>query len=299
MRSLKEWGDRGIMLALDTTLLFKRWCVICVSLTYKGRALPLSWRIIEHSSSMVSIREIHPVLSSVQCLLSHLPHLEAVCINADRGFCDQELMSILSDYGWHWNIRGKGQIYLFDAKGQPLQKFRQQLNQHGHMVIHHNVYITSRKYGPVDVAAVLPCGAKDPWFIITNQHASRISFSEYHERTQIEEGFRDLKSGGFDLEKTRLNSAGQLEVLFFLLGLADLFLLSEGVATVAAGQRRRVDTHWFRGLSYVQIGWRSIRRALTERKPFLEKLYLPLSPDPEPSRRRSCPLYLYLIRGFS
>ena len=102
-QALREWGDARITLALDTTLLFKRWCVICVSLVYRGRALPLAWRVLRHGSSMVKTDDIHTVLASVQCLLAQLPDVEEVCINADRGFFDQDLMADFTAYGWHWN----------------------------------------------------------------------------------------------------------------------------------------------------------------------------------------------------
>lgn len=155
--ALKDWGDARITLALDTTLLFKRWCVICVSLVYRGRALPLAWRVLRHGSSMVSNKEIYPVLASVQSLLAHLPHVEEVCINADRGFFDQVLMADFSAYGWHWNIRGKGQVYLFDAQGRPLGRFREQLSQHGRLVVRHNVYIGTAPGNPSSGVARLRC----------------------------------------------------------------------------------------------------------------------------------------------
>jgi len=297
--ALQDWGDARITLALDTTLLFKRWCVICVSLVYRGRALPLSWRVLRHGSSMVSNHEIHPVLASVQCLLAHLPQVKEVCIHADRGFFDQALMADFSAYGWHWNIRGKGQVYLFDAKRRPLGRFREQLSQHGQLVVRHQVYITAQRYGPVSVAAVLPFGRTDPWFIVSDEPCSARTFAEYHQRTQIEEGFLDLKSGGFHLEDTCLTSAHQLEQLLFVMGLASVVVLSEGTAVVRAGDRRAVDTHWFRGLSYVQIGLRAIRLALTLRTPLLKRLRLSPKPDPEPSRRRSCPLFWHVVQGFS
>jgi hypothetical protein len=299
LQALRDWGDARITLALDTTLLFKRWCVICVSSTYRGRAFPLAWRVIRHGSAMVRNKEIHPVLASVQSLLMHLPYLEEVCINADRGFLDTALMADFTDYGWHWNIRGKGQVYLFDATGRALGQFRQQLSRHGHLVVHHDVYITAQRYGPVSVAAIHPFGAKEPWFIVSDEPCKQSTFTEYHERTQIEEGFLDFKSAAFHLEDTRLTTADALERLLMVLSVACVVLLSEGVATVETGQRRTVDAHWFRGLSYVQIGWRAIQRALTERTPLLEKLRLSPEPDPDPSRRKRCPLYLYLIRGFS
>lgn len=297
--ALSDWGDARITLALDTTLLFKRWCVICVSLVYRGRALPLSWRVLRHGSSMVSNQEIYPVLASVQSLLVHLPQVEEVCIHADRGFFDQALMADFSAYGWHWNIRGKGQVYLFDAQGRPLGRFREQLSQHGRLVVQHHVYITAQRYGPVSIAAVLPFGIKDPWFIVSDEPCNLRTFAEYHQRTQIEEGFLDLKSAAFNLEATRLGQAHQIEQLLFVIGLAYVVALSAGTAVVAAGERRAVDTHWQRGLSYTQLGWRAIRRALTLRTPLLERLRLSPKPDPQPSRRRSCPLCWHVLQGFS
>jgi hypothetical protein len=297
--ALKDWGDARITLALDTTLLFKRWCVICISLVYRGRALPLAWRVLRHGSSMVSNKEIYPVLASVQSLLAHLPHVEEICMNADRGFFDQALMADFSAYGWHWNIRGKGQVYLFDAQGRPLGRFREQLSQHGCLVVRHNVYITAQRYGPVSIAAILPFGKKDPWFIVSDEPCSDRTFAEYHQRTQIEQGFLDLKSAAFHLEETRLGQAHQLEQLLCVIGLAYLMLLSEGTAVVAVGARRTVDTHWQRGLSYLHIGWRAVRRSLTERTPLLERLRLSSNVDPEPSRRRSSPLRWHLIQGFT
>jgi hypothetical protein len=299
LQALQDWGEGRIMLALDTTLLLERWCVICVSLTYRGRALPLAWRVLRHSSSMVTNKEIRPVLASVQCLLMHLPGVDAVCINADRGFCDQQLMADFTAYGWHWNRRGKGQLYVFDAEGRPLGRVREQLSQHGQFVVLHDVYITANRYGPVSLAAVHARGAKEPWFIISDRACGIQTFSEYHERMQIEEGFLDLKSAAFNLEDTRLTQAHQFEQLLFVLGLASVVVLSEGTALVEAGQRRRIDPHWFRALSYVQLGIRAIRHALTHRTPFLERLRLSAAPDPEPSRRRSCPLALHVVRGFT
>jgi hypothetical protein len=299
LQALQDWGEGRIMLALDTTLLFKRWCVICVVLTYRGRALPLAWRVLRHASSVVSAKEIRPVLASVQCLLMHLPGIEEVCINADRGFCDQQLMADFTAYGWHWNIRGKGQLYLFDAQGRALGRVREQLSVHGTLVVLHDVYITVDRYGPVNLAAVQARGAKEPWFIVSDERCGVRTFAEYHERMQIEEGFLDLKSAAFNLEDTRLSQAHQFEQLLFVLGLAAVVLLSEGTAVVEAGRRRQVDPHWVRALSYLQLGWRAIRQALTRRTPLLERLRLSSAPDPEPSRRRSCPLALHIIRGFT
>lgn len=287
--ALSQWGDARITLALDTTRLFHSWCLICVSLTYRGRAIPLAWRLLRHSSSTVGIKDIRPVLVSVHSLLSHLPQIEEVYIGADRGFMDRELMRVFIAYGWQWNIRGKGQVYVYDALGKALGQIRQQLSQHGTPVFLKDVYLTRARFGPVHLAAIHPPGAREPWFIVSGQPCGPQTFDEYAGRFQIEEGFLDLKSGGFQLEDTHLRHTAGLEGLIFVLALTSVFLFSEGTQVVEEGQRTSVDPHHQRGLSDFQIGWRAIRQRLSRCIPFLQCLRLSPAPDPERSRHPRAP----------
>jgi hypothetical protein len=39
------------------------------------------------------------------------------------------------------------------------------------------------------------------------------------------------------------------------MAMTTLFLTATGVEVVVSGQRRLVDPHWFRGSSYLKIGW--------------------------------------------
>lgn len=42
-----------------------------------------------------------------------------------------------------------------------------------------------------------------------------------------------------------------------------LFLTATGVEVVTTSQRRQVDPHWFRGSSYLKIGWSWVKKALS------------------------------------
>jgi len=59
--------------------------------------------------------------------------------------------------------------------------------------------------------------------------------------------------------------------------------VSTGAAVVEMGKRHWVDPHWFRGLSYLQIGWRWVKRALTWGKKLLSCLWFSPEADPEPT----------------
>ena len=46
--ALLPWTEQQAMLALDSSMLWGRYVIIRVSLIYRGRALPLAWKILEH-----------------------------------------------------------------------------------------------------------------------------------------------------------------------------------------------------------------------------------------------------------
>ena len=51
---------------------------------------------------------------------------------------------------------------------------------------------------------------------------------------------------------------------------------------VESGQRRFVDAHWFRGNSYLKIGWKWVHRALVKGWSLISALKLSPLPDLEP-----------------
>jgi hypothetical protein len=59
-------------------------------------------------------------------------------------------------------------------------------------------------------------------------------------------------------------------------------LTSAGTTVMQLEQRRCVDTHWHRGLSNLQIGWRWVFHALAHGKRLFHFLFLDPQPDPDP-----------------
>ena len=62
-----------------------------------------------------------------------------------------------------------------------------------------------------------------------------------------------------------------------------LYLVSVGTAVVQQGKRRFVDPHWFRGCSYLKIGWNWVSYALHRGYALITSVYLSSEPDPEPA----------------
>ena len=203
---------------------------------------------------------------------------------ADRGFADTQLMGHLQSLGWHFRIRIKDNFWLYDGKGILPRKTGSFRLRAGHPRFLHQVEITQARLGPLHLAMGRPLDSNERWMVISDEPTSLETFREYGLRFDIKENFLDDKSNGFQLEASCIRSAPALERLCLVLAVATLYLISQGTHIVETGQRRRVDAHWFRGSSYLKIGWNWVRRAMSRNdKTLLNHLALSPQPDPEPA----------------
>jgi hypothetical protein len=145
------------------------------------------------------------------------------------------------------------------------------------------VRLTAERYGPISIAMVWDGACNhEPWRIASDQHATRNTLAEYALRMGIDLGFLDDKSAGFQLEDTELLSPRRLHHLLLVMAWCSLALVSLGTHLVDLGQRRLIDTHWQRRLSYLQLGWRWLDNLLAQDAPLPFLFCLDPAPDPEP-----------------
>lgn len=279
--TLKNWGDEQIPIALDTIMLFDRYCIVQTSVLYRGRAQAISWRVLEHDSAMVHFLDLLDVLNETKTILDELK-IKNVLFLADRGFADTKLMRYLECFGWSYRIRIKANFGLYSPQKKLLCRVGQVQLPLGVAKHYQNVFLTKEYLGLVHVALANPIGSKDKWFVVSNEPTTNQTFHEYGWRFQFEEGVRDSKSGGFNLEDTGLRDAVKLENFMLVQAIAMMFLISEGTRVVELGLRRSVDPHWKRGLSYLQIGWRFVKRVLSDGAELVLRLGLVAGADPDP-----------------
>ena len=100
--------------------------------------------------------------------------------------------------------------------------------------------------------------------VITNQIACRARLREYGRRMAIEQSFRDDKSGGFDLEHTRLQHAERIDHLWLAVAIATLWCHELGEFVLKQGDpaRCQIDPAHTCTLSLFQLGLRWLKRFL-------------------------------------
>ena len=285
--SLSQWSTaETLYLALDVSDLKNGYVLIHLALIYRGRAIPVTWRVIEHNSTSVGYKAYKKVLK--QALLK-LPKGRPVILLADRGFVHAKLVKFCRKNKWGYRIRAKSSTKV-QLSDRSVASFTKLCPPKGHAHFYQNVHILGENIGPVHIALANPEDEDEPWYIISDAPTSVTTLAEYALRFDIEESFLDDKSGGFQLESTKLDDPKAIARLFLVLAVATLHFTSVGVEVVNRKARRWVDTHWDRGMSYFKIGWSWLRQQFRKDWPVLPPFRLDPKPDPEPamaSRRKA------------
>lgn len=278
-QALVGWGEQALYVALDTSMLWNTYCLIRLSVIYRGRAVPLVWCVLQHGSAQVAFDAYQELLDRAALLLPR--HCKVIFL-ADRGFADTDLMAHLHRLGWHWRIRIKSSFWLY-RRGRRRCKVERLSVARGHASFWHQVGITEKRYGLVHLGVARPWQGTDVWYVLSDEPTDEKTFKEYGLRFDIEENFLDDKSNGFQLESSLIRSAQALTRLCFVLAMTTLYLVAQGIEVVKQGKRRWVDPHWFRGQSYLKIGWNWVKLALSRGLDLITTMHLSSDCDPEPA----------------
>ena len=264
-------GER-LFLALDSSVLWERFVLIRVAMIYRGRALPLSWRVLEGNSAAVAFQTYQPLLRQAALVL---PATCQVVLLADRGFVDHRIFKAARDLGWGFRVRLKSKIWV-TLPNRPTTTVGALMPKPGQALFIHRIWLTKHGLGPVHLALAhvqTPKGFEQ-WAIVSDEPTDLQTLDEFGLRFDIEENFLDDKSAGFQLESSQIRDAAALARLCLILAACTLYLVSCGSQVVANDLRRQVDTHWQRGLSFLQIGWRWLSHALSNNLPLPSQLRL-------------------------
>lgn len=275
--ALSGWKEQRLYLALDTTMLWDRYCMIHLSVVCCGRAVPLLWRVLEHGGATVAFKEYKGVLRKARWLLRVHPD---VMLLADRGFANHELMGWLQASRWHYCLRLPCDVLLHGPRGYPTM-VGSMYPTLGQARLYRNVGLWLDGVHRCNLVLATVKEAKESWAVITDEPPTLQTLWQYALRFRVEELFFDTKSGAFELEESRLRSAAALERLYLVAAIAILYATTQGMAVQIAGLRQQVDPHWRRGISYLKIGLRWLNGVLHKGRQLLSPIPL-LPKDPQP-----------------
>jgi hypothetical protein len=285
--ALTDWQPgKRMYVPLDTSVLPNGYVLIRTSLVYRGRALPIAWRVFKHDRAEVGYADYKVVLEQTRAAL---PKGAVVVLLGDRGFPQRLLVKFARKAGWHYRLRAKSStlVRLGDRRAVSMAEL---LPPKGAAHFYHGVHILGEGIGPAQLALATPADGDDPWYVVSDEYTDVRTFEEYGLRFDIEENFLDDKSNGFQVEASELDDAQAISRWFLIIAVATLHFTSVGVGVVKAQMRRWVDSHWDRGMSYLKIGWTWLRQQCRRGWQTFEPFWIDPAPDPEPaiaSRRQA------------
>ena len=277
MAALSKWKNQRLSLAIDTTVLWDKYCMIHLSVVCCGRAIPLLWDVLEHESATVAFTEYERLLRKARWLLRGY---DDVILLADRAFACHDLMAWLKLTDWHYALRLKCDVLVHGVNCHPIEvgKLYPSMNQ---AKLLNNVGLWADGIHRANLVLATVKGAKDSWAVITDEVPSLQTLWNYSSRFCVEELFLDSKSGAFGLEDSHLRHPDALKRLYLVAAVALLYATTTGMTVTITGFRTTVDPHWRRGLSYLKIGLRYLRGVINKGRALLVPIPL-FSRDPQP-----------------
>jgi len=266
--ALQQWQKPGqvLHLALDTTMLWNRRCVLVLSVVCHGRAIPVLWRTLEHPSASVSAEISIALLERADRLLAAFG---AITLLADRGFPSAELL------GWfdakpHWRyvMRLRGDTWIHGTAAPMGCEVRRLRLPCGHCRGFQDVRLWADGSTRANLLLAYPSGLAidEPWFLVSNLDPAVDLVWSYAQRFCGEQLFRDQKSGLFQLERSGLRDPARIDRLLLVVAIAVLVSSLQGYGFSLGGLRRQVDPHWRRGMSFVRIGLACLQEVVANAK---------------------------------
>jgi hypothetical protein len=236
---LALWQGQRLPLAIDVTNLGDRFHVLCVSVVVRGVAIPVAWKVL-----LGGVKD--PWNPHWQKLLQQLkpavPDGWIVLVLSDRGLESAALFRFITTLDWHPLMRVKrgGKFRpkgwkKFYALGDLVRKVGSSFCDEG------RAYVGEKL--PCTLLGRWDAGYSEPWLLLTDLPPEAGDAIWYSLRSWIEQGFKILKGGGWDWQKTRMEDPERVERLWLVLAVATLWVVALGVEEevreeVAAENRR-------------------------------------------------------------
>jgi hypothetical protein len=264
--AFRHWQNPGhsLHLALDTTLLWNRCCVVVLSVVCHGRAIPLLWQTLEHPSASVSASVSIALLEKAD---QRLAGFESITLLADRAFpCDELIAWFQGRPRWSYVMRLRGDTEIHGTAAPLGCQVRRLHLRRGQCRGFSAVRLWADGSQSVNLVIAHPTGlpVEEPWYLISSAEPSLDRVWSYEKRFCCEQLFRDQKSGVFHLADSGLREPGRIDRLLLVVAIAVLVGSLQGYALSLAGLRRQVDPHWKRGMSFLRIGLAALQMAVAD-----------------------------------
>ena len=218
------WADRRVALALDVTNLADRFHVLTAAIVYRGCAIPVAWAVLPANAPDPWNPHWERLLGRVADALG--PGWQVVALT-DRGLESADLFRAVVARGWHPLMRAKAAGTFRPAgwhRFRPLAAFAARGGAR------FAAAGTAYRTAPLG-CTLLACraaGCRDAWLVLTDLPVAAADPCWYALRSWVEQGFKVIKSGGWQWQRARIAHPDRAERVWAALAVATLWPVEVG-----------------------------------------------------------------------
>jgi Transposase DDE domain len=253
-----------LVLVMDGSGVGRGCCALLMHVLYKGRALPLAWRVRQCPKGHCP-EDLHIAL--VELVLELIPAgTQVVCVG-DGEFDGITLQETLHEAGWWYACRtSKGHTATWDDETFSVAELGA-CSKPGRLIELKEVAVTRAAYGPVMLLCCWAQGHAEPLYVVSNMSSAEEAMDYYAKRFRIETFFSDQKSRGFNIQKSHLPDPQRLSRLLIASCLAYIWIVYLGALCQKDGWQSIIHRRKRCDLSLFQLGLRLLEHFLNEGLP--------------------------------
>jgi len=261
---LQHLAWQTVVLVMDGSGVGRGCTALMIHVVYKGRALPLAWRV-RHAPKGHFPEDLHIAL--VELVRELIPAGTKVVFLGDGEFDGIKLQETMHEAGWVYACRtSPGNTATWEAETFHVAELGACLKP-GRLIELKEVAVTREAYGPVMLLCCWAKGYAEPLYLVSNMSSAEEAIDYYQKRFRIETFFSDQKSRGFNIHKSHLTDPQRLSRLLIASCLAYIWLVYLG----SLGNKERWQSIIHRrkrcDLSLFQLGLRLLEYFLNEELP--------------------------------
>lgn len=257
-RTMRTYAPGVIDVVMDSTQYGPSCRARVVGVAYGGQVLPLGWRVVKGKKGHTCPQLQKELLVEIRAYLPPGP----VVLVADSEFCAVALLDTIPDWGWHFIVRVRSNVYVHQGGKEPFTLARVSLKP-GEIYCWRAVFWTNEHlFGPLLASGYWAKGEEEPLSVLTDTQNEAVALLVYSWRFWIEPLFADFKGRGFHLAQTRIRDPKRLSRLLLVACIPFLWTVSVGSHVFQSPEQRLVDRNDRTDRSFFPLGYRLIKRLI-------------------------------------
>lgn len=238
---LTLWQGEQLALAIDVTNLSDRLHVLCISVVYRGCAIPVAWHVLPGGKKGAWMPHLVQLL---HLLADAIPSSLTVLVLTDAGLRSPALWQAARDHGWHPLQRHEQGLQFRPAGSHAFHRADSLVRAPGEAWVGTGTaFKTTEAQRPATLLVVWAQDQTEPWVLLTDLAPQAVGLVWYGLRFWVECGFRILKGMGWQWQQSQRTDPARVARHWLVLAVATCWVLATGTRVEDAAAQGRLAAH--------------------------------------------------------